>query len=96
MALNDAQKARLQELHGQIPALKQLAKGMIAPEFKAWHAAVESVLKEAFGDTAPEFKKFIGISYQATALAATPSEKKVFYVRGLGQADAHLRQLLGE
>lgn len=96
MALDAAQRAQLQALHEQIPTLKSLSKGMLAPEFKAWHAEVEDLLRSAYGDAEPSFKKFIGISFQATALAATPSEKKVFYVRGLGQADSVLRQLLGE
>jgi len=86
----------IQEALQQAPALRNLARGRLAPEFVAWHTRVTELLKSEFGEDAPQYQKWVRQSYQPPHLAATPSEFKVYFVRGLDGATRQLSGILAE
>lgn len=91
-----ATAAAIQQAVQQAPALRNLPRGRLAPEFVEWHGRVTDLLKQAFGEDSPQYQRWVRQSYQPPHLAATPSEFKVYYVRGLDGATRHLNSILAE
>lgn len=96
MTDNSAAATAIQAAVQQAPALRNLARGRLSPEFVAWHNQVTDLLKAAFGEDSPQYQKWVRQSYQPPHLAATPSEFKVYYVRGLDGAIRHLNSIIAE
>lgn len=86
----------IQEALAQVGTLRALPKGRLAPEFQQWHANMTDKLKAHFGEDSNYYKLWVRQSYAPTHLAATPSELKVYYVRGLDGAARLLQRIMGE